>query len=88
MFLDDLLLPTLLREFEPLIHQNHHLLLMLVKLLPHVEQGHVYETIEFTKNGFDTAVHLDEAANIVPIFNCPSFQGPSCPGRPRGTTHR
>jgi prepilin-type N-terminal cleavage/methylation domain-containing protein len=48
----------------------------LVKLLPHIEQGHVFEQINFNLDAFD-ALNYDAADDIIPIFNCPSFQGDS-----------
>ncbi len=55
----------------------------LVKLLPHIEQGHVYEDFDFQKGPKDTSgpsgggdSNAELAETLVPIFNCPSYDGP------------
>jgi type II secretory pathway pseudopilin PulG len=46
----------------------------LVTLLPYVEEGFLYEEIDFEKNPFDEA-NLDIANSVVPLFMCPSHDG-------------
>ena len=47
----------------------------LVRLLPYIEQGFLYDEIDFKKNAFAEA-NLDIASSVLPLFMCPSHDGP------------
>jgi len=56
-----------------------------VRLLPFLEQGQLYDQIDLDKVAFDTTdndpvaagtqSNADAAANIIPVYRCPSFSG-------------
>jgi prepilin-type N-terminal cleavage/methylation domain-containing protein len=61
----------------------------LVKLLPYVEQVHVYETIDFKNNDAFSAANVTSGniAKVIPVFNCPSFRGSMLPSNNRALTN-
>jgi len=61
----------------------------LVKLLPYVEQVHVYETIDFKNNDAFSAANVTSGniAKVIPVFNCPSFRGSMLPPNNRALTN-
>ena len=48
-----------------------------VRLLPYVEQIHLYEQIDFNSNEAFAPGNASLAATVVPILKCPSYRGPS-----------
>jgi competence protein ComGC len=48
---------------------------ILVKLLPYIEQGHVYEQIDFKNNEAFAPANLPLASLNFPLFMCQSFRG-------------
>lgn len=50
----------------------------IVKLLPYIEQGYVYDQINFPVNEAFTGVENPTlATKVVPVLKCPSYSGPS-----------
>ncbi|MCE9556665.1 MAG: DUF1559 domain-containing protein [Planctomycetes bacterium] len=53
----------------------------LVKLLPYIEQGHIYDQINFAVDeAFTGTKNPVLATKIVPVLKCPSYGGPSASG--------
>jgi len=61
----------------------------LVKLLPYVEQVHIYESIDFRNNEAFSAANVASGniAKIIPVLNCPSFRGSMLPPNNRALTN-
>ena len=47
----------------------------IVKVLPYVEQGHLFDQIDFKNRAAFDKGNEPLAAKVLPVFNCPSFQG-------------
>ncbi|MCE9548127.1 MAG: DUF1559 domain-containing protein, partial [Planctomycetia bacterium] len=47
----------------------------LIKMLPYVEQGYIYDQINFTTRQAFNPANAALASKVVPLFNCPSYQG-------------
>ena len=47
----------------------------LVKMLPYIEQGYIYDQIDFKNNEAFAPAHYALAAKVIPVLNCPSFRG-------------
>ncbi|MCE9545502.1 MAG: DUF1559 domain-containing protein [Planctomycetia bacterium] len=48
----------------------------LVKLMPYIEQGQVYDQIRFADDDAFAAANYTLAAKVIPLFICPSYSGP------------
>ena len=47
----------------------------MVKLLPYVEQGYIFDQIDFKNNEAFAAANYVLAGKVVPVLTCPSFRG-------------
>ncbi|MCE9554042.1 MAG: DUF1559 domain-containing protein [Planctomycetes bacterium] len=47
----------------------------LVKMLPYVEQGYIYDQIDFKNNEAFAPAHYALAAKIIPVYTCPDIRG-------------
>ncbi|MCE9552076.1 MAG: DUF1559 domain-containing protein [Planctomycetes bacterium] len=48
-----------------------------IRLLPYIEQVHLYEQIDFVNNEAFAPGNTSLAAKVVPVLNCPSYRGPA-----------
>ena len=48
---------------------------MHVKLLPYIEQGHIFEAVNFKTDQAFAPVNYTWAAKVIPVLSCPSFHG-------------
>jgi prepilin-type N-terminal cleavage/methylation domain-containing protein len=60
----------------------------LVRLLPYLEQSHLFDQLEVKSNDAFAPVNLAKASTVVPAFICPSYAGPNRSNAPEyGTNH-